>query len=92
MVGFEGRSVRGMREDWFSGWSGLTGVRSKLSIRTRGRVDLVGRIVPRGWSCDVTKAGRDGRQRGGPKNQFRQRGRSTTINPLYELCLKFKTV
>ena len=44
-----------MGGDWLSGWSGLTsawsigrGERNESSIGKRGRVDLVGRIVPYG--------------------------------------------
>ena len=60
ITGCKRRGMQGMRGDWLSGWSSLTGVRSigrgernELSIWKRGWVGLVGRTVPYRWSGDI---------------------------------------
>ena len=57
-VGVRG-GVRGVKGDWFSGCSGLAGVKSigrnEISIRKRGQGVLFGIFVPCGWSADVAE-------------------------------------
>ena len=60
ITGSKRRGMQGMRGDWLSGCSGLTGVRSighngrnELSIWKRGWVGLVGIIVPCRSSGDI---------------------------------------
>ena len=67
ITGRKRRGMRGMREDWLSGRSSLTCVRSigrggrnELSIWKRGLVGLVGRIVPCRWGGDVIVEGKGG--------------------------------